>query len=121
MQLSEILAAAPEAQVLTGTPDIPIAQLCYDSREAQAGALFIALQGLQRDGHDYAAAAVENGAVAALVTRPLALPEHVTQVLVPDTWAAIGQAAAAFYGNPSQELCVIGVTGTDGKSTTSDP
>ena len=76
------------------------------------------MQGLQRDGHDYAAAAVDNGAVAALVTRPLALPEHVTQVLVPDTWAAIGQVAAAFYENPSRELCVIGVTGTDGKSTT---
>ena len=118
MQLSELLAAAPEAQVLTGTPDIPITQLCYDSRMAEAGALFIALQGLQRDGHDYVAAAVESGAVAALVTRPLALPEHVTQVLVPDTWAAIGQVAAAFYENPSRELCVIGVTGTDGKSTT---
>ena len=118
MQLSELLAAVPEAEVLTGTPDIPITQLCYDSRQAEAGALFVALQGLQRDGHDYAAAAVDNGAVAALVTRPLALPEHVTQVLVPDTWAAIGQVAAAFYENPSRELCVIGVTGTDGKSTT---
>ena len=76
------------------------------------------MQGLQRDGHDYAAAAVESGATAVLVTRLLALPEHVTQVLVPDTWAAIGQVAAAFYENPSRELCVIGVTGTDGKSTT---
>ncbi|MDE2815686.1 MAG: UDP-N-acetylmuramoyl-L-alanyl-D-glutamate--2,6-diaminopimelate ligase, partial [Chloroflexota bacterium] len=79
---------------------------------------FIALQGLHRDGHDYAAAAVENGATAVLVTRRLSLPEHVTQVLVPDTWQALGQVAAAFYSNPSQELCVIGVTGTDGKSTT---
>ena len=102
MQLSELLAAVPEAEVLTGTPDIPIAQICYDSREAQAGALFVALQGLQRDGHDYAASAVDNGAVAVLVSRPLALSEHVTQVLVPDTWAAIGQAAAAFYENPSR-------------------
>ncbi len=108
----------PAAQVLTGTPDVPITQLCHDSREAQAGALFIALQGLHRDGHDYAAAAVENGATAVLVTRRLSLPEHVTQVLVPDTWQALGQVAAAFYSNPSQELCVIGVTGTDGKSTT---
>lgn len=118
MDLSDLLAAVPAAQVLSGTPNVPISQLCYDSREAQAGALFIALQGLHRDGHDYAAAAVENGATAVLVTRPLKLPEHVTQVLVPDTWRALGQVAAAFYGNPSQELCVIGVTGTDGKSTT---
>lgn len=118
MQLSELLAAVPDAQMLTGTADVPISQLCYDSRETQAGALFIALQGLHRDGHDYAAAAVENGAVAVLVTRQLSLPEHVTQVLVPDTWTALGQVAAAFYGTPSQELCVIGVTGTDGKSTT---
>ncbi|MDE2840897.1 MAG: UDP-N-acetylmuramoyl-L-alanyl-D-glutamate--2,6-diaminopimelate ligase [Chloroflexota bacterium] len=118
MQLSSLLADVPAAQVLTGTPDVPITQLCHDSREAQAGALFIALQGLHRDGHDYAAAAVENGATAVLVTRRLSLPEHVTQVLVPDTWQALGQVAAAFYSNPSQELCVIGVTGTDGKSTT---
>lgn len=118
MRLSDLLAAVPEAQMLTGTPDLPIAQLCYDSREAQDGALFIALQGLHRDGHDYAAAAVANGATAVLVERPLSLPEHVTQVLVPDTWQALGQVAAAFYGNPSQKLCVIGVTGTDGKSTT---
>ena len=118
MQLSNLLTAVPEAQVLSGTPDIPITRLCYDSREARAGALFVALQGLHRDGHDYAAAAVENGAVAVLVTRPLCLPEHIAQVLVPDTWMALGQVAAAFYKNPSQEMCVIGVTGTDGKSTT---
>lgn len=104
--------------MLTGTQDIPISQLCYDSREAQAGALFVALQGLHRDGHDFATAAVANGATAVLISRRLPLPEHVTQVLVPDTWQALGQVAAAFYGNPSQELCVIGVTGTDGKSTT---
>ena len=118
MQLSELLAAVPEAKVLTGAAEIPISQLCHDSREAQASALFIALQGLHRDGHDYAAAAVENGAAAVLVTRRLSLPEHVTQVLVPDTWQALGQVAAAYYDNPSRELCVIGVTGTDGKSTT---
>lgn len=118
MLLTNLLADVPDARMLTGAPDIPISQLCYDSREAQAGALFVALQGLHRDGHDFAAAAVENGATALLVTRRLSLPEHVTQVLVPDTWMALGQVAAAFYGNPSQELCVIGVTGTDGKSTT---
>ena len=59
MQLSDLLAAVPEARVLSGTAELPITQLCYDSREAQAGALFIALHGLQRDGHDYAAAAVD--------------------------------------------------------------
>lgn len=118
MQLSNLLADVPAAQVLIGALDIPIAQLCYDSREAQPGALFVALQGLHRDGHDYAAAAVANGATAVLVTRRLHLPGHVTQVLVPDTWQALGQVGAAFYGNPSQDLCVIGVTGTDGKSTT---
>ena len=118
MQLSELLSTVPDAQTLTGSAETPISQLCHDSREAQPGALFIALRGLHRDGHDYAAAAVEKGATAVLVTRPLSLPERVTQVIVPDTWRALGQVAAAFYGNPSQELCVIGVTGTDGKSTT---
>ncbi len=118
MQLSELLAAMPEARIISGAQDRIILQLCYDSRAARAGALFVALQGLHRDGHDYAAAAVEGGATAVLVTRPLSLQEQVTQVLVPDTWTALGQAAAAFYGDPSQEMCVIGVTGTDGKSTT---
>ena len=118
MDLSVLLASVPNPQVLDGAPDVPITELCHDSREARAGALFVALQGLHRDGHDYAAAAVANGAQAVLVTRRLTLPDHVTQVLVPDTWQALGQVAAAFYGNPSQELCVIGVTGTDGKSTT---
>ena len=118
MDLSVLLASVPNPQVLYGAPDVPITELCYDSREAEAGALFVALQGLQRDGHDFAAAAVANGAVAMLVTRPLSLPQQVTQVLVPDTWLALGQVAAAFYGDPSRELCVIGVTGTDGKSTT---
>ncbi|MCY4435796.1 MAG: UDP-N-acetylmuramoyl-L-alanyl-D-glutamate--2,6-diaminopimelate ligase [Chloroflexi bacterium] len=118
MKLSKLLRAMPEARIVSGAQDPAITQLCHDSREAEAGALFIALQGLHRDGHDYAAAAVANGATAVLVTRPQSLPEHVTQVLVPDTWVAIGQAAAVFCGNPSQELCVIGVTGTDGKSTT---
>ena len=118
MDLSILLASVLGPQVLIGAPDIPIAQLCYDSREARAGALFIALQGLHRDGHDFAADAVAKGATAVLVERPLSLPEHVTQALVPDTWQALGQVAAAYYKSPSQELCVIGVTGTDGKSTT---
>ena len=118
MLLSDLLAAVPDAQLRNGKAEIPIAQLCYDSREAQSGALFIALQGLHRDGHNFASAAVANGAAAVLVERPLSLPEHVTQVLVPDTWSALGQVSASFYENPSQELCVIGVTGTDGKSTT---
>ncbi len=118
MQLSDFLAAVPQAEVHTGPAELQITQLCYDSRDARDGALFFALPGLQRDGHDFAAAAVENGAVAVCVTRPLTLPQQVTQVVVPDTWQALGQAAAAFYGEPSRELCVIGVTGTDGKSTT---
>ncbi len=118
MQLSELLAATPDAQIVSGARDHTISQLCYDSRAAQAGALFVALQGLHRDGHDFTADAVANGAAAVLVTRPLSLPEQVTQVLVADTWTALGQVAAEFYGDPSRELCIIGVTGTDGKSTT---
>ena len=88
MDLSVLLASVPDPQVLTGASDLPVSEICYDSREARAGALFIALQGLHRDGHDYAAAAVANGASAVLVTRQLFLPEHVTQVLVADTWAS---------------------------------
>jgi UDP-N-acetylmuramoyl-L-alanyl-D-glutamate--2,6-diaminopimelate ligase len=83
----------------------------------QPGDLFAALKGSSHDGHAFAATAIECGARALLVERQLPLP--VPQIVVRDTRAALAPVAASFHGQPSQELDVFGITGTDGKTTTS--
>ena len=94
----------------------PIASLAYDSRAVRPGALFFCVPGERSDGHDHAAQAVAAGAVALVAERPLGL--GVPEVVVPSTRAAMGPAAARFHGDPSAELQVVGVTGTNGKTTT---
>jgi UDP-N-acetylmuramoyl-L-alanyl-D-glutamate--2,6-diaminopimelate ligase len=94
-----------------------IAGVEYDSRRIKPGQLFVALAGGYADGHDYAAGAAERGAAALLVERNL--PVDLPQVVVPNTRQALAVVAANFYRHPSRELTVIGVTGTDGKTTTS--
>ncbi len=95
---------------------LEISGLAYDSRCARAGTLFFCVPGLQSDGHDFAAAAVAAGAAALVVERPLGL--GVPELLVKSSRAAMGPLAARFYGEPSRELRVVGVTGTNGKTTT---
>jgi UDP-N-acetylmuramoyl-L-alanyl-D-glutamate--2,6-diaminopimelate ligase len=90
----------------------------YDSRRVRAGSLFVAVPGAHADGHDFVTAAEAAGAAAALVERPVegaALP----QLLVDRTQHALATAAGWWYGDPSRELGVVGITGTDGKTTTS--
>jgi UDP-N-acetylmuramoyl-L-alanyl-D-glutamate--2,6-diaminopimelate ligase len=112
MRLDELIAAAGTGQ---GTA-VEITGLAYDSRDVQPGSLFFCVSGYQRDGHDFAAQAVARGAVALVVERPLDL--GVPEVLVTSTRAAMGPVAVRFYGDPSAELRVVGVTGTNGKTTT---
>ncbi|CAA9526131.1 MAG: UDP-N-acetylmuramoylalanyl-D-glutamate--L-ornithine ligase [uncultured Thermomicrobiales bacterium] len=97
--------------------DVVIGGVVYDSRAVEPGFLFAALVGGDADGHDYAAEAVSRGAAAVLAERPLPIPAPV--LIVPDSRAALAPLAAAFYGHPSRGLGVIGITGTDGKTTTS--
>ena len=92
--------------------------MTHDSRQVHPGSLFVAVRGVRVDGHEFVEAAAEAGAAAALVETPLpgvALP----QVVVADTRAALATAAAWWYGDPSRDLAVVGITGTDGKTTTS--
>jgi UDP-N-acetylmuramoyl-L-alanyl-D-glutamate--2,6-diaminopimelate ligase len=96
--------------------DPEIASLAYDSRRAGPGSLFFCVSGLRSDGHDHAPAAVAAGAVALVVERPLGL--GVPEVVVGDARAAMAPLAARFNGDPSRRLRVIGVTGTNGKTTT---
>jgi UDP-N-acetylmuramoyl-L-alanyl-D-glutamate--2,6-diaminopimelate ligase len=115
MQLERLIAAlAPTDVVGGGAPEIR--ELAYDAREVPRDALFFCIPGAKVDGHDLAAAAVERGAVALVVERQLDL--DVPQLVVPSVRAAMPRAAVAFFGDPSAELPVAAVTGTNGKTTT---
>jgi UDP-N-acetylmuramoyl-L-alanyl-D-glutamate--2,6-diaminopimelate ligase len=98
--------------------DIRIRGVTSDSRHVAEGTLFVAVSGAHADGHDFMAAARARGAAAAIVGRAVegaALP----QIVVDDTRRALAAAAAWWYGDPSRELGIVGITGTDGKTTTS--
>ncbi|HEX3807687.1 MAG TPA: UDP-N-acetylmuramoyl-L-alanyl-D-glutamate--2,6-diaminopimelate ligase [Gaiellaceae bacterium] len=95
---------------------VEIRDLAYDTRAVTPGALFFCIRGATCDGHDLAAEAIERGAVALVVERKLGL--DVPQQVVPSVRAAMGSVAAAFFGEPSRELDVVAVTGTNGKTTT---
>ncbi|HWD85101.1 MAG TPA: UDP-N-acetylmuramoyl-L-alanyl-D-glutamate--2,6-diaminopimelate ligase [Solirubrobacteraceae bacterium] len=97
-------------------PDVDISGLAYDNRAVDPGTLFFCVRGFTRDGHDFAAEAVDRGAVAVVVDHRLDL--SVPQVVVSDVRAAMAPTAAAFYGDPTSDLHVAGVTGTNGKTTT---
>ena len=116
MELERLVAAlAPEA--VLGSPDpVEVRDLAYDARAVVPGAAFFAVPGEHADGHDFAVQAVENGAVALVVER--AVEPEVPQLIVPSTRAAMATAADAFFGEPTRELEVAGVTGTSGKTTT---
>ena len=115
--LGALLAdAGLEPSARRGSPDVAISGVVYDSRQVAAGSLFCCLRGVKSDGHEFAAAAVADGASALLVDH--VLPLDVAQVVVDDTRAAMGLLAAAFFGHPSRRLTVVGVTGTNGKTTT---
>jgi len=115
MKLRELSAALSPTEVV-GDDSVEIADLAYAAGAVRPGALFFCVPGSRADGHDFAAAAVERGAAALAVEREL--PVAVPQVVVEETRAAMPAAAAAFFGYPTRELEVAGVTGTTGKTTT---
>jgi len=115
MHLERVIAALAPADVLRRAP-VEIGDLAYDARAAGPGSLFFCVPGSRADGHDFAADAVANGAVALVVERPLDL--DVPQLVVPDARRAMAPVADEFFGRPSEELQVAGVTGTNGKTTT---
>jgi UDP-N-acetylmuramoyl-L-alanyl-D-glutamate--2,6-diaminopimelate ligase len=101
-----------------GLAGIPVRGVTNDSRDVRDGWLFVAVPGLHADGHDFVAEAAAKGAVAALVEH--GLPEvALPQLVVSETRTALAKAAAWWYGDPTHELAVVGITGTDGKTTTS--
>jgi UDP-N-acetylmuramoyl-L-alanyl-D-glutamate--2,6-diaminopimelate ligase len=116
MDLERLVAALEPVEVLGRAPT-EVRDLAYDARQVESGALFFCVPGARADGHDFAREAVSNGAVALVVERPLELP--VPQLVVRDARAAMAPAADLFFGQPTRELEVVGVTGTSGKTTTS--
>jgi UDP-N-acetylmuramoyl-L-alanyl-D-glutamate--2,6-diaminopimelate ligase len=109
-----IRALAPEEVV--GPRDAEVRDLAYDARAVAAGAMFFCVPGSRADGHDFAAEAVANGAVALVVERPLEI--DLPQLVVGDVRAAMAVGADTFFGEPTRSLEVAGVTGTNGKTTT---
>jgi UDP-N-acetylmuramoyl-L-alanyl-D-glutamate--2,6-diaminopimelate ligase len=116
MDLERLVTALEPSQVL-GSPAVEVRDLAYDARAVTPGALFFAVPGEHADGHDFAGAAVDAGAVAVVVERELQL--SVPQVVVASARAAMAPAADVFFGEPTRELEVVGVTGTSGKTTAS--
>jgi UDP-N-acetylmuramoyl-L-alanyl-D-glutamate--2,6-diaminopimelate ligase len=115
MQLERLIAALGPTEVVGGAP-VEISELAYDAREVPPGALFFCVRGDRADGHDFALQAIEAGAVALVVERLLSV--EVPQLVVPSVRAAMPRAAVEFFGDPTAELQVVGVTGTNGKTTT---
>jgi UDP-N-acetylmuramoyl-L-alanyl-D-glutamate--2,6-diaminopimelate ligase len=113
--LGQVIAAYPAAQRGGADGDPELRAVVHDTRAVIPGALFCCVRGTRADGHDLAAAAVAAGAAALVVDH--VLPLAVPQVVVPDVRRAMGPLAAAFWGNPSHDLVVVGVTGTSGKTT----
>ncbi len=115
--LRVVLAGLPTPFSPSRPPDVPLSGIAIDSRKVESGNLFVAMRGHTADGHDFIPQAIRRGAVAIVGEKPLeGLP--VPYVRVENARRVLSYLAAAFYGNPAHRLTVIGVTGTDGKTTT---
>ena len=122
MELKKILVGL-EGIKAKGSVDLEIKGIEKNSKEVKEGYMFVAIKGFSVDGHKFIAGAIENGATAVMVEegcdlKALNIPENVTILMVPDTRKALAICSSNFYGNPSAQLKLIGVTGTKGKTTT---
>ena len=118
MILSDILQNVKIDQSI-GSTAIDIFGIQFDSRKVESGHLFVAIRGTTSDGHSFIPMAIEKGAIAVLCEElPAEINEHVTYIQVKDSADALGRTAAAWYGFPSEKLTLVGITGTNGKTTT---
>lgn len=117
MELKKLLGAIQATKVV-GASEIEITGVNIDSRQVAPGHLFMAMRGTQTDGHAYIAAAIEKGATAVLCEEmPAEQVAGITYIVVSDSEEAVGKVATTFYGNPTSKLKLVGVTGTNGKTT----
>ena len=118
MRLSKLFAAVENGRIITEDDgEREILALFTDSRQQVTSGLFFCLKGTTSDGHAYAKEAIKNGAVALVTERQLFV--EVPQIIVENVRETLGKLAAVFYDNPSEKMQVIGVTGTNGKTTVS--
>lgn len=122
MRLRDLIAGMT-IQDLQGDPDVDISGICYDSRRVQPGWLFVALRGHRQDGHDYIGDAIKRGAAGVVSELPVSVygrgeAARIAWIQVPDARRALSQLAVRFFGTPVNSLCMIGITGTNGKTTT---
>ena len=115
--LKQLLGRLPY-QHIQGTLEREISDVIYDSRKVVKDALFVCIKGTAADGHTFAKGAVESGAKALIVSELVDVPEEITVILVEDTRYALALVSAAYFDYPAEQLKVIGITGTKGKTTT---
>ena len=115
MKLADLLKGV-EVTELKAPPELEIADVCYDSRRAAADTLFVAVRGFESDGHRYIYAAAAKGAVCAVCEEP---PEcDIPYVIVPDSRLALALISVNYFRSPASDMVMMGVTGTNGKTTT---
>ena len=103
---------------LVGSLDKTISKIVFDSRQADSNSLFVAIEGSATDGHSFIQQVLNQGCTAIIVQKPIEITENCTIIEVENTSEALALASAEFYANPSRELKLIGITGTNGKTTT---
>lgn len=116
MRLQDLTGVLDKKDIC-GNPDIQIKNIAVDSRDVIDGSLFICIQGLTTDGHNFIRQAVEKGATAVLIDKDVSVPSGIVSIKVASTRSIMGKIASAFYEFPSKHLKMIGITGTNGKTT----
>ena len=117
MKLTKLLERL-EYEVVQGEENIEITELTNDSRNVKEGSVFVCIGGAVVDGHDFAKDVAGKGAAALIVEKEVSVPKHVTVIKVENTRYALALASAAYFGYPADEMKIIGITGTKGKTTT---
>lgn len=118
MELKKLLEGVP-CERIQGNAEQEITGVAYDSRTVEPGGLFVCIEGFRTDGHKYIPSALEKGAAAILCTHQVqGIPKNTAVVLAENTRKALAMVSANFYGHPSRQMRMIGVTGTNGKTTT---
>jgi len=117
-KLADLVRKLPVVSI-TGNLNIPILALSFDSRKVEPGTLFVAVRGTVNDGHQYIPDVVQRGVSAVVCEEmPTSIRNEITYIITSDSALALGLICAEFYDSPSQKLTLVGVTGTNGKTTT---
>ena len=118
MKLSSLISDINDIKIIKGDIDIEIKGIAYDSRNVEQGYVFVCISGFKTDGHNYVAEAVNKGAVAVIIERDMEINQNIAVIKISDTRIALALMSAAYFGYPAENIKLIGVTGTNGKTTT---